>query len=111
MTFILKMVNINPKHLFEPIPSVEQSTHTPIEVQEIFIKPDKENLAQKYDTQKTLTVTQMDKSKLSLENATPEEISHFEQKLMSLPELTLENIIQLKKMITFCNTILQVGPT
>ena len=38
---------------FEPLPPAEQSTHIPIEVQEIFITPDIENLVQNYDTQKT----------------------------------------------------------
>ena len=54
---------------FEPLPLVEQSTHIPIEVHEIFIKPNLENLAQNYNTLKTLPVTQTEESKLSLDNA------------------------------------------
>ena len=46
------------KTAFKPLPPVKQSTNTPIEVQEIFIKPDIENLTQNYDTLKTLPVTQ-----------------------------------------------------
>ena len=42
---------------FEPLPPVEPSTHTPIEVYEIVIKPDIENLTHNYDTQNTLPAT------------------------------------------------------
>ena len=43
---------------------------------------------QNYDTPKTLPVTQTEESMLSLDDASPEEIPHLEQKLMSLPEFT-----------------------
>ena len=43
---------------FNPLPPVEQSTHTPIEVNEVFIAPDIENLMQNYDMLKTLLVIQ-----------------------------------------------------
>ena len=43
---------------------------------------------QNYDTLNTLSVTQAEESKLSLDKASPEDIPHLEQKLMSLPELT-----------------------
>ena len=77
---------------FEPLPSVKQSTHTSIEVQDIFIKPDIENLVQNYDTQNTLPVTQPEESKLSLDNASPEDIPQLKKKkLMSVPELTPKN--------------------
>ena len=75
---------------FIPQPPAEQSAHNPIKVHEIFIKPDIGNLAQNYDTLKTLPVTQTEESKLSLDNVSPEDIPHLEQKLMSLPELTPE---------------------
>ena len=35
--------------LFKPLHPVEQSTHAPIDVQDIFVKPDRENLMQNYD--------------------------------------------------------------
>ena len=41
-----------------------------------------------YDTLNTLPVTQADEAKLSLENASPADIPHLEQKLMSLLEFT-----------------------
>ena len=53
---------------FEPLHPGDQLTHTPMEVQEIFIEPSIENLMQNYDTQKTLPVTQIEESKLSLYN-------------------------------------------
>ena len=37
---------------FDPLPPVEQSTHIPIEVNKIFIKPNIENLTQNYNTLK-----------------------------------------------------------
>ena len=71
---------------FEPLSPVEQSTHTPIEVQEILLHP-----VQIYDTQNTLPVTQPKKHILK--------ISHvWNKNEMSLPELTPEKIIQLQKM-------------
>ena len=36
---------------FESLPPVEQSTHSPIDIHKIFIKPNIENLTQNYDTQ------------------------------------------------------------
>ena len=84
-----------PRTPFELLSPVEQSTHTPIEAQEIFIIPNIEDLMQNYNTQKTLPVTQTEESKLSLENPSPEDIPHLEQKVMSLPEVAPENIIQL----------------
>ena len=38
-----------------------------------------ENLAQNYDTQNTLQVTQPEESKLPLDNASPEDIPQLEQ--------------------------------
>ena len=52
---------------------------------------------QSYDTLKTLPVTQKEESKLSLDNASPEDIPHFEEKLMSLPMLTSNKVVQLPK--------------
>ena len=78
---------------FEPIPPVEQSTHMPIEVQESFIKPNIENITQNYNTQNTLPITQPEESKLSLDNASPEDIPLLEQKLMSILELAPVKII------------------
>ena len=89
---------------FEPLPLVEQATHIPIEVPEIFIKPYIENLTQNYDMQNTWPVTQPDESKLSLYNASPEDIPQLEQKLISLSELTPKN--QTTKDDIFCNNII-----
>ena len=50
---------------FKPLPPIVQSTHTPIEGHEIFVKPNIENLTQNHDTLKTLPVTQTQESKLS----------------------------------------------
>ena len=75
---------------FEPLPPIEQSTHTPIDIHEIFIKPNLENLMQNYDIQNNLSAIQSEESKLFLDNASPEDIPRLEQKLMSLPELTPE---------------------
>ena len=53
---------------FEPLPPVKQSTHTPIEIHEMFFKPNIENLTQNDNALKTLPVTQTEESKLSLDN-------------------------------------------
>ena len=78
---------------FQPLPPVEQSTHTLTEIHKIFIKPDIENPTQNYDTQDNLPAIQSEESKLSLDNATPQVFPRLEQKLMSLPGLTPEKII------------------
>ena len=70
-------------HTIQTPTPVEQSTHTPIEVNEIFLTPNIENLAQNYNTLKTLPVTQANEAKLSVYNASPADIPHLEQKLMS----------------------------
>ena len=41
-----------------------------------------------------------------LDNALPKDIPRLEQTLMSLPEITPENIVTLQKNDTFCNSIL-----
>ena len=43
---------------FEPLPPVEQATHTSIEVNEIFIAPDIEKLTETYDTLHDLPTVQ-----------------------------------------------------
>ena len=88
---------------FEPLALVEQSTHTPIEVHNIFIKPDIENLTHNYDAQHNIPAIESEESRLSL--VPPEDIPRLEQKLMSLPELTPEKIT-LQKNDTFCYNIL-----
>ena len=62
---------------------------------------------QNYDTLKTLSDTQTEESKLSLDHASPEDIPHLEQKLMSLPELTHRKSSSTAKNETFCKNILQ----
>ena len=87
---------------FEPLPRIWQSTHTPTDIQEFFIKPDIENLIQNYDTHNSLPAIQSEESKLSLDNTISWRYPRLEQKLMSLPKLTPEKIITLQKNNTFC---------
>ena len=96
MILILKTVSRERGTPFEPLLS-NLPIH-PIEVWGIFIKPDVENVAQNYNTQNTLPVTQTEESKLSLDNTSHEDIPHLEQKLMSLPELIPEKLIKLQNM-------------
>ena len=70
------------------------------------MKPDIKNLMQNYNMQNTLPVTQPEESKLSLDNASHEDIPQLEQKFLSLPELITEKIIKLQKNDTFCNNIM-----
>ena len=91
---------------FEPLPPVEQSTHIPTEVQEIFIKPNIENLMLNYDTQNTLPVTQPGGSKLSLDNASPEDIPQLEQNNVPTRVDPRKNNPTTKNNI-FCNIIIQ----
>ena len=79
-------------------------THTPLQVNEIFIAPNIEKLTQNDDALHDLPTAQTDEAKLSLENASPTEIPHLEQNLMSLPELTPNKVIKLQKNVTFANT-------
>ena len=92
---------------FEPLPPVEQVTHIPIQVNEIFVAPDIEKLATNYDALHDLPTVQTDNANLSLENASPTDIPHLEQNLMSLPEFTLEKVVKLQKNDTFCKNILE----
>ena len=64
MTLILRTINRNSVYHFKPLPLVEQGPHTPVEVYDIFIATDIEK------------------------NASPTDIAHLEQNLMSLPVLT-----------------------
>ena len=83
------------------MPLVEQVTHTPIKVNEIFIAPDIEKLPTDYDTLHDLLTVQTDNGNLSLENASPTDIPHLEQNLKSLPEFTPETVVKLQKNDTF----------
>ena len=76
---------------FEPLPPIEQSTHIPVEFDEIFIKPNIENHMQNHDEQNTLPITKPQESKLSIDNISPKDIPELEQEFMSLPELTQIN--------------------
>ena len=62
--------------LFEPLPPVEQGTHMPIEVNEIFIAPNIEKLVQNYNELHDLSTAQTDKAELSLKMHHPQ-ISHI----------------------------------
>ena len=71
---------------FEPLPPLDQVTHIPIQVDEIFVTPDIEKLATNYDALHALPTVWIGKANLSLENASPTDIPHLEQNVMSLPE-------------------------
>ena len=83
---------------FGPLPLTGQSTHTPVEVHEIFIKPNMENLVQNCNAQNTLQITKPEESGLSLDGTSPKDVPQLEQKLMSLPELIPERVIKLHRM-------------
>ena len=89
------------------MPPVDQVTHMPIKVNEIFTAPDIEKLLQNYDALHDLPIVQMDKAELSPENASPTDIPHLEQTLMSLLEFTSDKVLKLQKNNTFCKNILQ----
>ena len=86
-----------------PYPLLNSQPHTPIDIHEIFIKPVIENLTQNYDTQNNFPAIQLEESKLSLDKASPDDISRLEQKLISLPELPPDKIITSQKNDTFCS--------
>ena len=88
---------------FEPLPPIEQSTHTPTEVHKICIKSDIENLTQNYNTHNNLLALQSEESRLSIDNASAEDLPRLKQKLMSFPELLPEKILTFQKNDTFCN--------
>ena len=60
--------------LFELLPPVEPATHTPLEVNEIFIASNIEKLTQNYDAIYNLPTAETDEPKLSLENISPTDI-------------------------------------
>ena len=62
---------------------------------------------QNYDVLYDLPTAQMDKVELFLQNASPADIWHLEQNLMSLLEFTPDKVIKLNKNDTFCRHILQ----
>ena len=63
---------------------------------------------QTYDTFHDLPAGQTnDDVKLSLENVLPTDTPQLEQNLMSLPELTSENVRKLHRNDTFCKNIIQ----
>ena len=56
---------------FEPLPPVEQATHMPIEVNEIFIEPGIEKQTKNYDALADLPTVQMENANLSPEMHIP----------------------------------------
>ena len=72
-----------------------------------FIASDIEKLATNYDALHDLPTLQMDKANLSLENASPADIPHLEQNVMSLTEFILDKVVKLQKNYTFCKNILE----
>ena len=87
---------------------VVQATHTPIQVNEIFITIDIEKLATNYDALYDLPTVQTDNANMSLEDALPIDTPHLEQNLMSLLEFTPEKVVKLQKNGTFCKHILNM---
>ena len=59
---------------------------------------------QNYNAIHDLPTAQTGKAKISLENASPADILHLEQNLMSLPELTADKVISYKRMTHFAKT-------
>ena len=92
---------------FEPLPHVQQVTHMPIEVKEIFIAHNIGKLTQNCDALHEFPTAQMDKAVLSLENASLIDMPHLEQNLMSIPEFTPDKVIKLQKNDTFYKHISQ----
>ena len=93
---------------FETLHHVEPVTHTPLEVNEIFIMPEIKRLTQNYDTSHDLPKEQTgDSDQLSLENASPEGIPQLKENLMLLLELTLDKVVKLQENDLFCKNILQ----
>ena len=83
----------------EPLPPVEQTTFSPLELHKISVKT-KPGTPDKHDT--TLAKDEYDPP---LERITPKNVHHLERKLMSLPELTPDKITLLQKQDPFCNKI------
>ena len=81
------------------MPPVEAVSHTPLEVNEIFIAPNIEELVQNCDALHGLSTAQTDEVKLYLENVSPMDIPQVEQNLMFLLELTLDKVTKLQKMM------------
>ena len=74
---------------------------------EVFIASDIEKLMLTYDTLHEFPAGQTnDDIRLSLKNVLPTDIPQLELNLMSLPELTSENVIKLQKNEMFCNNII-----
>ena len=87
---------------FEPLPPYKPVTHTPLEVNEAFITPDIERLMQAYDMlHDSPTVQTGDDIKLSLENVLPIDIPQLEENLMSLLELSPEEVKNYKRVMHF----------
>ena len=92
---------------FGPLCPVEQVTHLAIQVNKIFVAPYIEKLATDYDALPDLPTVQTENANLFLENASPRDIPHLEQNLRSLPEFTMEKVVNLQKNYTFCKNILE----
>ena len=56
-------------HDLKPLPPIEQVTHMPIQVSEVFIAPNIEKLATNYDALYDLPTVQTDKANLFLEKS------------------------------------------
>ena len=92
----------------EPLPPFEPASHTPLEVDEVFIATNIGTLVQTYDTLHDLPTGQTnDDVKLSLENVLSTDIPQSEQNLMSLSELTPEKVTTVQKNDIFCKNIIQ----
>ena len=84
---------------FELLPPIENAMHAPIAVHEISVESIEETL------EKQVITPQTEYPELSLEDIASEDAPHLEQKLMSLPKLTLDKIALLQQKDTFCNNI------
>ena len=73
MALTLSTISSSP---FKSLPPVEEATHMPIDINEIFNEPDIEKCMQNYNALHDLPSVQMDKAELSLENASPTDMPH-----------------------------------
>ena len=64
-------------------------------------------LTKNYNTLHGLPTVQKEKANLAIVNASPTDISHVEENLMSLLQCTLDKVIKLQMNDTFCRNILE----
>ena len=91
---------------FEPLPPVEQATHMPIQVNEIFIAPDIEKLTTNYDALHDLPTVQRQCTSVSRE-CFIHRYPSFRTKFNVLTRTHLKKVVKLQKNNTFYKKILE----